>query len=163
MMLQLYRPTVDRKFAENQFLPVVPVVMTDISSAEMIKYAANVFLATKISFINEVANIWIASVQILVSCPRYRFRFADWRQVSGSWHWLGRFFFPKDVSALVHTADDYGYEAHLLKAAVEVNQRQRLIAIEKLQQVLKILKGKTVGLLGLTSSRILTICGMPRR
>jgi UDPglucose 6-dehydrogenase len=51
---------------------------------------------------------------------------------------------------LIHTADDYGYEAQLLKAAVSVNQRQRLIAVEKLQQVLKILKGKTVGLLGLT-------------
>jgi len=58
--------------------------------------------------------------------------------------------FPKDVSALVHTADDYGYEAQLLKAAVSVNQRQRMILVEKLQQVLKILKGKTVGLLGLT-------------
>ncbi|MFM6131372.1 MAG: UDP binding domain-containing protein, partial [Sphaerospermopsis kisseleviana] len=50
----------------------------------------------------------------------------------------------------IHTADDYGYEAELLKAAVAVNQRQRVIAIEKLQQELKILKGKTVGLLGLT-------------
>ncbi|GAB1541743.1 hypothetical protein NUACC21_44150 [Scytonema sp. NUACC21] len=58
--------------------------------------------------------------------------------------------FPKDVSALIHTADDYGYEAQLLQAGVSVNQRQRLIAVEKLQQVLKILKGKTVGLLGLT-------------
>ncbi|MEB3232313.1 MAG: UDP binding domain-containing protein, partial [Leptolyngbyaceae bacterium] len=58
--------------------------------------------------------------------------------------------FPKDVSALIHTADDYGYDAQLLKAAVEVNKRQRLLTIEKLQQVLKILKGKTVGLLGLT-------------
>jgi UDPglucose 6-dehydrogenase len=58
--------------------------------------------------------------------------------------------FPKDVSALIHTADDYGYEAQILKAAVSVNQRQRLIAVEKLQQELKILKGKTVGLLGLT-------------
>jgi len=125
--------------------------MTDISSAEMIKYAANAFLATKISFINEVANI----------CDRVG---ADVSQVSrgiGLDSRIGNKFlqagigwggscFPKDVSALVHTADDYGYEAHLLKAAVEVNQRQRLIAIEKLQQVLKILKGKTVGLLGLT-------------
>jgi UDPglucose 6-dehydrogenase len=151
MMLQLYRPIVDRKFAEDPSLPEVPVVMTDISSAEMIKYAANAFLATKISFINEVANI----------CDRVG---ADVSQVSrgiGLDSRIGSKFlqagigwggscFPKDVSALVHTADDYGYEAHLLKAAVEVNQRQRLIAIEKLQQVLKILKGKTVGLLGLT-------------
>ena len=151
MMLQLYRPIVDRKFADDPSLPAVPVVMTDISSAEMIKYAANAFLATKISFINEVANI----------CDRVG---ADVSQVArgiGLDSRIGGKFlqagigwggscFPKDVSALVHTADDYGYEAHLLKAAVEVNQRQRLIAIEKLQQVLKILKGKTVGLLGLT-------------
>ena len=58
--------------------------------------------------------------------------------------------FPKDVSALIHTADDYGYSAQLLKATVEVNQRQRLMALEKLQQTLKILKGKTIGILGLT-------------
>ena len=58
--------------------------------------------------------------------------------------------FPKDVAALIHTAEDYGYEAQLMKAAVTVNERQRLIAVEKLQQALKILKGKTIGLLGLT-------------
>lgn len=63
---------------------------------------------------------------------------------------MGGSCFPKDVSALIHTADDYNYDAQLLKAAVEVNNRQRTIAIDKLQQVLKILKGKTVGLLGLT-------------
>jgi len=86
-------------------------------------------LATKISFINEIANICdrvgadvtqIAKgigLDLLVtsSCKRV---------------WLGRFLLPKDVSALIHTADDYGYEAHLLKAAVSVNQRQRLILIE---------------------------------
>jgi UDPglucose 6-dehydrogenase len=54
------------------------------------------------------------------------------------------------VLALIHTADDYGYETELLKATVSVNQRQRLVALEKLQQELKILKGKTIGLLGLT-------------
>jgi UDPglucose 6-dehydrogenase len=58
--------------------------------------------------------------------------------------------FPKDVSALIHTASDYGYQAELLNAAVNVNTRQRTIIIEKLQQELKILKGKVVGLLGLT-------------
>jgi UDPglucose 6-dehydrogenase len=58
--------------------------------------------------------------------------------------------FPKDVSALIHTAKDYGYEAQLLEAAVNVNKNQRKLAIEKLQQILKILKGKTIGLLGLT-------------
>lgn len=151
MMQELYAPLVERQFAEDQSLPPVPVVVTDVNSAEMIKYAANAFLATKISFINEVANI----------CDRVG---ADVTQVAkgiGLDSRIGNKFlqagigwggscFPKDVLALIHTADDYGHEAQLLKAAVSVNQRQRLIAVEKLQQELKILKGKTVGLLGLT-------------
>ncbi|MDJ0692728.1 UDP-glucose/GDP-mannose dehydrogenase family protein [Mastigocoleus sp. MO_188.B34] len=151
LMKKLYAPIVERQFAEDKSLSQVPVLVTDLSSAEMIKYAANAFLATKISFINEVANI----------CDRVG---ADVTQVAkgiGLDSRIGNKFlqagigwggscFPKDVSALVHTADDYGYEAQLLKSAVSVNQRQRLIALEKLQQALKILKGKTVGLLGLT-------------
>jgi UDPglucose 6-dehydrogenase len=151
MMKELYTPLVTREFAEDKSLPPVPVVETDLSSAEMIKYAANAFLATKISFINEVANI----------CDRVG---ADVTQVAkgiGLDSRIGSKFlqagigwggscFPKDVSALIHTAEDYGYEAQLMKAAVSVNQRQRQITIEKLQQALKILKGKTIGLLGLT-------------
>ncbi|MBW4534112.1 MAG: UDP-glucose/GDP-mannose dehydrogenase family protein [Pleurocapsa minor HA4230-MV1] len=151
MMQDLYQPLVSRKFAEDQSLPEVPVVVTDLSSAEMIKYAANSFLATKISFINEVANI----------CDRVG---ADVTQVargigldsriggkflSAGLGWGGSCF-PKDVSALVHTANDYNYESELLKAAINVNQRQRLLVLEKLQNELKILKGKTIGLLGLT-------------
>ncbi len=151
MMKELYTPIVERQYAEDKSLPPVPVLTTDLSSAEMVKYAANAFLATKISFINEVANI----------CDRVG---ADVTQVAkgiGLDSRIGNKFlnagigwggscFPKDVSALVHTADDYGYEAQLLKATISVNERQRLIAMEKLQQALKILKGKTVGLLGLT-------------
>jgi UDPglucose 6-dehydrogenase len=151
LMKDLYAPIVSREYAEDKSLPTVPVVVTDLSSAEMVKYASNAFLATKISFINEVANI----------CDRVG---ADVTQVArgiGLDSRIGSKFlqagigwggscFPKDVSALIHTAEDYGYDTQLLKAAVSVNQRQRLIAIEKLQQALKILKGKTVGLLGLT-------------
>ena len=151
MMKDLYTPIVERKFAEDQDADPVPVVTTDLSSAEMVKYASNAFLATKISFINEVANI----------CDRVG---ADVTQVAkgiGLDSRIGSKFlqagigwggscFPKDVSALMHTADDYGYEAELLKATINVNTRQRLLTVEKLQQVLKILKGKTVGLLGLT-------------
>ncbi|MEM6445407.1 MAG: UDP-glucose/GDP-mannose dehydrogenase family protein [Cyanobacteria bacterium P01_D01_bin.123] len=150
-MKELYAPLVKRKFADNSNGPDVPVVTTDLSSAETIKYAANAFLATKISFINEVANI----------CDRVG---ADVTQVAagiGLDSRIGHKFlqaglgwggscFPKDVAALIHTAADYGYKAPLLNAAVEVNRQQRLIAIEKLQQALKILKGKTIGLLGLT-------------
>jgi UDPglucose 6-dehydrogenase len=151
MMKELYQPLVDRTFAYDSTLPPVPVVVTDLSSAEMIKYAANAFLATKISFINEVANI----------CDRVG---ADVTQVAkgiGLDSRIGSKFlqagigwggscFPKDVSALIHTAHDYGYETELMNAAVKVNERQRLIIIEKLQQELKILKGKVIGLLGLT-------------
>jgi len=54
------------------------------------------------------------------------------------------------VAALIHTADDYGYDAQLLKSATEVNQQQRMVVLEKLQRALKILKGKTIGLMGLT-------------
>jgi UDPglucose 6-dehydrogenase len=151
MMRELYAPIVSREFAEDKLMPTVPVVVTDLSSAEMVKYASNAFLATKISFINEIANI----------CDRVG---ADVTQVAkgiGLDSRIGNKFlqagigwggscFPKDLAALIHTAEDYGYEAQLLKASVSINQRQRMIAVEKLQQVLKILKGKTIGLLGLT-------------
>ncbi|NJN20866.1 MAG: UDP-glucose/GDP-mannose dehydrogenase family protein [Leptolyngbya sp. RL_3_1] len=151
IMTALYTPLIRRDFAEDRTLPQVPVVTTDLPSAEMIKYSANAFLATKISFINEVANI----------CDRVG---ADVTQVA---HGIGldsrigpKFLqagigwggscFPKDVSALVHTAQDYGYETRLLKAAIATNHQQRLRAVDLLQTTLKILKGKTIGLLGLT-------------
>ncbi len=151
MMKDLYTPIVERKFAEDQNAAPVPVVTTDLSSAEMVKYASNAFLATKISFINEVANICDrvgADVTQVASGIGLDSRIGSkFLQAGIGW---GGSCFPKDVSALVHTADDYGYEAELLKATINVNTRQRLLTVEKLQQVLKILKGKTVGLLGLT-------------
>ncbi|MDJ0566952.1 MAG: UDP-glucose/GDP-mannose dehydrogenase family protein, partial [Microcystis sp. M49629_WE12] len=151
MMKELYAPLVKRQFAEDTSLPPVPVVVTDLSSAEMIKYAANAFLATKISFINEVANICDrvgADVTQVAKGIGLDSRIGS-KFLSAGIGWGGSCF-PKDVSALVHTAEDYGYETELLNAAINVNKRQRTIAIEKLQQELKILKGKTVGLLGLT-------------
>jgi len=151
LMEELYEPIINRESAEDKTLPRVPVVKTDLNSAEMIKYAANAFLATKISFINEVANICdrvgADVVQVAKGIGLDSRIGSKFLQAGIGW---GGSCFPKDVSALIHTADDYGYEAQLLKAAVVVNLRQRLIVVEKLQQVLKILKGKTVGLLGLT-------------
>jgi UDPglucose 6-dehydrogenase len=151
IMRELYKPLIERKFSEVTDGPPIPFVVTDLASAEMIKYAANAFLATKISFINEIANI----------CERVG---ADVSQVSygiGLDQRIGQKFlqaglgwggscFPKDVSALIHTANDYGYDCRVLKAAVETNRCQRTRIIEKLQQELKVLKGKTIGLLGLT-------------
>ncbi|MBK4731361.1 UDP-glucose/GDP-mannose dehydrogenase family protein [Oxynema sp. CENA135] len=151
MMEELYQPIVKRKFGEDPSLPPVPVVKTDLSSAEMIKYAANSFLATKISYINEIANICdrvgADVVQVAKGIGLDSRIGTKFLQAGIGW---GGSCFPKDVSALIHTSDDYGYDAQLLKAAVDVNKRQRTIAIEKLQHELKILKGKTVGLLGLT-------------
>lgn len=151
MMQELYQPLVDRTFAEDKNLSPVPVVMTDLNSAEMIKYAANSFLATKISFINEVANICdrvgADVVQVAKGIGLDSRIGSKFLQAGLGW---GGSCFPKDVSALIHTADDYGYDAELLKSAVNVNKRQRSILLEKLQKELKILKGKVVGLLGLT-------------
>jgi UDPglucose 6-dehydrogenase len=151
VMQELYAPIINNQAAENPNVVPVPVVVTDLNSAEMIKYAANAFLATKISFINEVANICdrvgADVVEVAKGIGLDSRIGSKFLQAGIGW---GGSCFPKDVSALIHTADDYGYEAQLLKAAVTVNQRQRLIVVEKLQQTLKILKGKTVGLLGLT-------------
>ena len=151
MMQELYTPIVERQFAQDQSLPPVPVLVTDVNSAEMIKYAANAFLATKISFINEVANI---CDRVGADVTKVAEGIGLDSRIGGKFLYAGIGWggscFPKDVLALIHTADDYNYEAQLLKATVSVNQRQRLIAVEKLQQELKILKGKTVGLLGLT-------------
>ncbi|WNZ27623.1 UDP-glucose/GDP-mannose dehydrogenase family protein [Leptolyngbya sp. NK1-12] len=151
LMQQLYEPIVNRQFAADPTLPPVPVVITDLASAEMIKYAANSFLATKISFINEIANICDrvgADVTQVATGIGLDSRIGNkFLQAGIGW---GGSCFPKDVSALVHIAEDYGYDASLLKATVSTNRQQRWLAIEKLQQVLKILKGKTIGLLGLT-------------
>ena len=151
MMQKLYQPIVDRKLAEDPSLPPVPVVLTELSSAEMIKYAANAFLATKISFINEIANVCdrvgADVVQVAKGIGLDSRIGSKFLQAGIGW---GGSCFPKDVSAMVHIADDYGYNAELLKAAVAVNERQRSVAIEKLQQELKILNGKVIGLLGLT-------------
>lgn len=150
LMRELYQPLIEQRFAGGDPQRPVPFVVTDLNSAEMIKYAANCFLATKISFINEMANL----------CERVG---ADVEQVAhgiGLDQRIGRHFlragigwggscFPKDVSALTHIARDYGYEAKLLRAVIEVNEAQRQVALLKLQQHLKSLKGKTIGLLGL--------------
>ncbi|MFS8858430.1 UDP-glucose/GDP-mannose dehydrogenase family protein [Synechococcus sp. H55.7] len=149
ILRRLYEPILSRQ--QGLGGDPVPLLVTDLASAEMIKYAANAFLATKISFINEIANI----------CERTG---ADITQVAtgiGLDKRIGRAFlnagigwggscFPKDLSALIQTAADYGYEAKLLRASVEVNCEQRQRLVEKLQQALKVLKGKTIGLLGLT-------------
>ena len=151
MMQELYTPIIDRSFASDKSLPPVPVVVTDLNSAEMIKYAANAFLATKISFVNEVANICDrvgADVKEVARGIGLDSRIGSkFLQAGIGW---GGSCFGKDVSALIYTAEDYGYSTEILKACVRVNELQRTLVVEKLQQALKILKGKTIGLLGMT-------------
>jgi UDPglucose 6-dehydrogenase len=127
-----------------------PIVRTDVASAEMIKLAANAALATRISFINEIANVCEVTG-------------ADVVQVAegvGLDHRLGPHFlragvgyggscFPKDTSALKQLASNSGYHFQLLSAVIEVNELQKRRVINKLQKHLGRLRGKTIALLGL--------------
>jgi UDPglucose 6-dehydrogenase len=150
----LYTPIVEQSFP-TEWDPrpkvAVPFVTTDLGSAEMIKYASNAFLATKISFINEVANLCellgadISEVAYGVGLDdRVGSRF-----LSAGLGWGGSCF-PKDVAALRATAREYDHETPLLDAAATVNERQRRRVIHKLQQDLHSLKGRRVALLGLS-------------
>jgi UDPglucose 6-dehydrogenase len=128
----------------------VPLVVTDLASAEMIKYAANAFLATKISFANEIANVCervgadVTEVMRGIGLDeRIGVRF-----LNAGIGWGGSCF-GKDLSALVRIAAEYEYDTELLRASIAVNDRQRQLVIRKLQQALKIIKGRTIGLLGL--------------
>jgi len=127
-----------------------PVIRTDIASAEMIKLAANAFLATKISFINEIANV----------CEETGADVLEVARGMGLDHRIGSHFlrpgigyggscFPKDVSALKQLAGNSGYHFQLLTAVIEVNELQKRRVIGKLQKHLGSLVGKTVTLLGL--------------
>jgi UDPglucose 6-dehydrogenase len=126
------------------------LVRTDIASAEMIKLAANAFLATKISFINEIANV----------CEETGADVLEVARGMGLDHRIGNHFlrpgigfggscFPKDVSALKQLAGNSGYHFQLLTAVIEVNELQKRRVIGKLQKHLGSLVGKTVTLLGL--------------
>jgi UDPglucose 6-dehydrogenase len=152
----LYEPIIEQTFNPPPSAPrpadftAVPVITTDLASAEMIKYAANAFLATKISFANEIANICErvgADIKEVVRGVGLDNRIGP-RFLNAGVGWGGSCF-GKDVSALIDIAHEYNYEPVLLRSTVEVNRRQRQVAVKKLQEALKIIKGKTIGLLGL--------------
>jgi UDPglucose 6-dehydrogenase len=127
-----------------------PLVRTDVASAEMIKLAANAFLATKISFINEIANVCEETGADVLEVAR---GMGLDRRIGT--HFLkpgigfGGSCFPKDVSALKQLAGNSGYHFQLLTAVIEVNELQKRRVIGKLQKHLGSLVGKTVALLGL--------------
>jgi UDPglucose 6-dehydrogenase len=152
----LYEPIVEQTFTPPASAPrpadvtAIPVVTTDLASAEMIKYAANAFLATKISFANEIANICErvgADIKEVVRGFGLDSRIGP-KFLNAGVGWGGSCF-GKDVSALIDIAREYGYEPALLYSTVDVNKRQRHVPVQKLQEALKIIKGKTIGLLGL--------------
>ncbi|MQL51996.1 nucleotide sugar dehydrogenase [Desulfofundulus thermobenzoicus] len=127
-----------------------PIVTMDVSSAEMVKYAANAFLATKISFINEIASLCelvgadILPVSRAVGMDR---RIGDQFLQAGLGY--GGSCFPKDTCGLDFVSTCNGHAFNLLKAVIEVNKRQRLLAVRRLRHVLGRLHGKTIGVLGL--------------
>ena len=128
----------------------VPLVTTTLTSAEMIKYAANAFLAMKIGFANEMANICEkvgADALEVMSGIGYDSRIG--RSFLNAGIGWGGSCFAKDVQSLLHIAGEYGYQARLLESSLAVNRQQRHLVIQKLQEKLYILKGRTIGLLGL--------------
>jgi UDPglucose 6-dehydrogenase len=128
-----------------------PVLITDIRTAEMIKYAANAFLATRISFINEIAAICEhlgADVREVARGMGYDHRIGQ-HFLSAGVGWGGSCF-PKDVQALIHMADASGTHPQLLRAVTDINRHQRLAVLQKLRAHLGSLEDRTVTLLGLS-------------
>lgn len=127
-----------------------PIIKTDISSAEMIKYSSNAFLATKISFINEIANL----------CESMGANVEEVAKGMGLDHRIGPDFlkagigyggscFPKDTNALVQLAGNANHEFNLLKSVIEVNNNQQILLLDKILQRFGSIQGKRVAVLGL--------------
>lgn len=143
LMTKLYRP-----FLLNNFR----VIFTDIPSAEMIKYAANSMLATRISFMNDIANLCElvgADVNMVRKGIGTDSRIGNKFLYPGCGY--GGSCFPKDVKALIKTAELNGYDMRVLRAVEEVNEHQKSILFEKLQRYFENqLNGKTIAIWGLS-------------
>jgi nucleotide sugar dehydrogenase len=147
---ELYRPILDQNFAgaDHRCHPVL--IRTTSATAEMIKYTANAFLATKVSFINEIANICDLVDADVVEVARgigldHRIG-AGCLDAGLGW---GGSCLGKDLAALISHAEEHGYEPELLRATLGVNARQRSQVVERLRQRLGTLTEKRVALLGL--------------
>ena len=141
VMTRLYRPLMLQNFR---------VIFMDIPSAEMTKYAANAMLATRISFMNDIANL----------CERVGANVDSVRKGIGTDSRIGSKFlyagcgyggscFPKDVKALVHTGLDNGYHMEVIEAVERVNEKQKSIVYDKIIKAVGDVKGKTIAILGL--------------
>ena len=154
---QLYTPILKQSFPAPSVLPrpehliSVPLLRTNSESAELAKYAANAFLATKISFANEIANVCDtvgADVEQVVAVLSHDPRIGGQFLRAGLGY--GGSCFPKDTRALAYISNKGGYSFKLLNAVIEVNNAQRFLVIEKLEQILGNLHNKEIALLGLT-------------
>ena len=128
-----------------------PIVISDLRTAEMIKYASNAFLAARISFINEIANICEAlgaDVKEVATGMGYDPRIGPHFLEAGLGY--GGSCFPKDVKALAHMAAEKGRYPQLLQAVMLINDDRRRLLIEKVSELVGDLDGKVIGLLGLT-------------
>ena len=126
------------------------IIVTNINSAEIIKHASNSFLATKISFINAVANICErsgADVEEVARGMGLDKRIG--RSFLDAGIGFGGFCFPKDIEAFIHISEKLGYNFELLKSVKRINEAQRLLLVKKVEKVLWNIKGKTIGVLGL--------------
>jgi UDPglucose 6-dehydrogenase len=156
ILRELYTPIIHHRFnclAQKNCPPegeTVPFIVTDINSAELIKHASNSLLATKISFINAVANI----------CERTGANIKDVsygigldKRIGGTFLeagiGFGGFCFPKDLQAFIRIAEKCGYSFNLLKEVGRINEERISLVIEKIKKVLWILKEKTIAILGL--------------
>lgn len=141
IMKKVYRPL---------YINETPFVITNIETAEMIKYASNAFLATKITFINEIANLCEkvgANVQQVAMTMGRDGRIGPKFLHAGPG--FGGSCFPKDTKALVQIAEKHGVQMSVVNAVIEANERQKKMVAEKLEKFAGDLKGKTIGILGL--------------
>ncbi len=139
IMKELYRPL------------KAPIIITDIRSAEIIKHASNAFLATKISFINAIANICErvgADVVKVAEGMGYDKRIRSQFLKAGVGY--GGSCFPKDVAAFINIAEKYGYDFQLLRVVQQINEGQKQSLIDKINEALWILNDKLIGILGLS-------------
>lgn len=148
-----------RKVYTGRMRTYIPILHTNWETAEMIKYANNSFLATKISFINEIANISDkvgADIKIISQAMGLDFRISPKFLNAGIGY--GGSCFPKDVRALIHKSKENDYEANLLKAVDKVNNLQRKHFFNKIVQKIGSLKNKKIAVLGLSFKPNTTDC-----
>jgi UDPglucose 6-dehydrogenase len=157
LVRQMYAPILEQSFTPPKAAPrpegyaLPALVTTSPTSAELIKYAANAFLAMKISFINEFAvlsdRVGADIREVARGIGLDRRIGPGFLNAGAGW---GGSCFPKDTRSILFTARQYNHDLLLVGAAVEANCRQRKTVIEKLQAALKVIRGSTIGILGLS-------------